>query len=237
MSRTFSILLTILLICTFSACSGSDKKLTLGESSQPRTNIEELRREADFDKNEFYTSDEHSSKPHVIRADIPATNSSLKRGTNPDIVWDETELLGSADYTLPDAVMLPNGNTGVLYIPKMDLKANIYETDSAIEDMKIGVAHMKETSCWDGNVGLAAHNRGASTYFGRLHWLAKGDEVTLTTALGTRTYVVTKIATIDEMDWSMFCRSDKNMITMLTCIDNQPTKRLCVQAEEVVSTP
>ena len=147
--------------------------------------------------------------------------------TAPDALW---ELTFDDAFTLPDAVLLPNGSLGKLNIPTIGLEVAIYETDDEIEDMSVGVAHMKETSCWNGNVGLAGHNRGVNNNFGKLYTLKTGDSITLTTALGSREYGVTDSSVIDENDWSVLGRREQNCLTLITCIDNQPTKRLCVLA-------
>ena len=56
----------------------------------------------------------------------------------------------------------------------------------------------EDTSIWNGNVCLAAHNRGANSYFGQIHTLDIGDKITLTTKLGTRTYKVTDVFKVSE---------------------------------------
>lgn len=62
--------------------------------------------------------------------------------------------------------------------------------------------HFKSTSCWDGNVGLAGHNRGVANHFGKIHTLEDGDKITYTTKLGTRTYEVFYVGQIEETDFS-----------------------------------
>ena len=59
--------------------------------------------------------------------------------------------------------------------------------------MTKGVGHFTDTSIWNGNVCLAAHNRGTNSYFGKIHTLSIGDSITLTTKEGTRTYSVTSV--------------------------------------------
>ena len=81
-----------------------------------------------------------------------------------------------------------NGSLGTLKIPAIGLNVKIVQgTDSAA--LKKGVGHFEETSIWNGNVGLAAHNRGTNSCFGKIHTLEAGDEITLTTKEGTRTYI------------------------------------------------
>ena len=66
-----------------------------------------------------------------------------------------------------------NGSLGRLEIPSLDLSVRIYQgTDS--KTLAKGVGHFEDTSIWNGNVCLAAHNRGANSYFGQIHTLDIG---------------------------------------------------------------
>ena len=67
----------------------------------------------------------------------------------------------------------------------------------------------------EGNVCLAAHNRGANSYFGQIHTLNIGDKITLTTKLGTRTYHVTDVSKVSETDRGGLADSGENMLTLL----------------------
>ncbi|MCI8602412.1 MAG: class D sortase [Oscillospiraceae bacterium] len=139
----------------------------------------------------------------------------------------------TGNYTLPESVQLKDGSIGQLIIEKIDVNAPVYETDDEMEAMRKGIAHYKITSAWDGNVGLCAHNGTASyCWFRDLHKLEVGDEVVYQTALGSRTYLVSTVKEIAETDWSMLDRTEDNRLTMTTCIDGKPEKRLCVQAAE-----
>jgi sortase A len=62
-----------------------------------------------------------------------------------------------------------------------------------------------------------------------------GDTITYTTIYGTRTYAVTLVKTISNTDWSYLQTTSDNRITLTTCLADQPTKRVCVQAVEVQS--
>ncbi|MFR6694607.1 MAG: hypothetical protein ACLUS6_11780 [Dysosmobacter sp.] len=44
--------------------------------------------------------------------------------------------------------------------------------------------HFEDTSIWEGNVCLAAYNRGANSYFGADPHAEHRDKITLTTKLG-----------------------------------------------------
>lgn len=139
----------------------------------------------------------------------------------------------AGSYTLPESAQLENGSIGQLIIQKIDVSAPVYETDDEMEAMRKGVAHYKISSAWDGNIGLCAHNGTASyCWFHDLNKLEIGDEVVYKTALGSRIYLVSTVTEISETDWSMLGRTDDNRLTMTTCIDGKPDRRLCVQAIE-----
>ena len=138
-------------------------------------------------------------------------------------------------YPITDVSEVRNssdGSIGTLRIPEIDLKVTAYDGDT-YEAMKKGVGHIVSTSAWDGNIGLVGHNRGSNDYFRKLKNLELGDEITYKTKLGTREYEVTFIGRISETDWSRLQYTDDNRITLITCVEDVPDKRLCVQAVEV----
>ena len=119
-----------------------------------------------------------------------------------------------------------------LEIPKIDLCANInFGTTEEVMNKYIG--HFDNTSLWEGNVGLAAHNRGYPVnYFGRLKEIQVGDEIKYTTVYGTKIYKVTNLNIIEDTDWSYLQETDDNRITLITCIENEPKYRRCIQGIE-----
>ena len=121
---------------------------------------------------------------------------------------------------------------GTLIIEKIDLKAPVKE-GSTQEILKEYIGHMPETSKYDGNVGLAAHNRGNEySYFARINELSKGDKIIYKTKFYERIYIVTSKVVIYDTDWSYLQATNDNRITMITCIKDKPNQRLCVQAIE-----
>ena len=95
------------------------------------------------------------------------------------------------------------------------------------------IGHFPTTSNLDGNVGLAAHNRGYNkNYFSKLHDIKMGDEIIYKMGDNIRKYKVDKKVEIDSYDWSYLNQTNDNRITLITCIDNEPSKRLVVQAVE-----
>lgn len=124
------------------------------------------------------------------------------------------------------------GHLGTLKIPDLDLTVKVYQgTDSS--QLAKGAGHFTGTSIWDGNVALAAHNRGVNNHFEQIHTLDVGDRITLTTKLGTRTYAITCVTKISETDNSMLAATADNCITLFTCVRDQSAYRWCVRAEAV----
>lgn len=123
---------------------------------------------------------------------------------------------------------------GILSIEKIQLKASVKDgTDD--ETLRDYIGHIENTSIYDGNVGLAAHNRGyKNSYFARINELEMGDIITYQTKFYTRKYKVDNIQTILETDWSLLENTDQNKLTLITCIANKRVQRLCIQATEVL---
>ena len=117
-------------------------------------------------------------------------------------------------------------------IPSINLKAPIAEgTDKDTLNTKVG--HFNETDKTVGNVGLAAHNRGYEyNYFEKLKKLKINDEIIYKYENFEKKYLITKIEIIKNTDWSYLEETEKNKITLITCVENEPQYRRCVQAEE-----
>ena len=124
------------------------------------------------------------------------------------------------------------GSLGTLTIPAIGVNTKIYEGTSTASMAK-GAAHFSDTSIWDGNVCLAAHNRGTNAIFGKIHTLKAGDTITLTTKLGTRTYAVVSIEKVQETDTSGTAATSDNQVTLYTCVMNERPYRWCVTAIEI----
>lgn len=119
---------------------------------------------------------------------------------------------------------------GILKIEKINFEGLVYEgTESDV--LKKGVGHFEQTPILEGNPCFAAHNY--YKYWAKLHTLKDGDSISYTSYLGTKNYKVSKIVEISEKDWSLLKNTEENIITLITCIKNQPEKRLCVQAKEI----
>ena len=138
----------------------------------------------------------------------------------------------ATDFTdVTNDLYYSNGSLGTLKIPAIGLTVKIVQgTDSAA--LAKGAGHFTNTSIWDGNACFAGHNRGVNNHFGKIHTLAVGDTITLTTALGTRTYAVTSVMKISETDNTMLAATSDNCITLFTCVQNESAYRWCVRAVE-----
>lgn len=119
-----------------------------------------------------------------------------------------------------------------LEIPKINLKANIEEgTSKEIMDRAIG--HFEETSKEFGNIGLAAHNRGyKNNYFERIKELEEGDTILYQYQERIKEYVVVNHCIIKDTDWSYLENTKENTITLITCVENEPEYRRCLQGIE-----
>lgn len=126
-----------------------------------------------------------------------------------------------------------NNIISYLSIPSISLeKAPIKE---GIDEVTLNeyIGHFPSTSKTDGNIGLAAHNRGyKNNYFMNINKLQDGDEIIYRVDDIIKKYKVEKKIEIDSYDWSYLNQTADNRITLITCIDNSPTKRLVVQAVE-----
>lgn len=140
--------------------------------------------------------------------------------------------LDTAFTDLTSDLCYSGGHWGTLSIPAIGLTVNVYQGADS-KSLAQGVGHFPETSIWAGNIALAGHNRGVNTYFGQIHTLKLGDQITLATKLGTRTYAVTSVAKISETDRSVLSSTGENCITLLTCVRNQSAYRWCVKAVEL----
>ena len=119
-----------------------------------------------------------------------------------------------------------------IIIPSISLEAEISE-GTRKEVINQFVGHFEETAKINGNIGLAAHNRGYKVnYFTNLKNVKEGDEIKYQYKDIEKTYIVTKNIIIKDIDWSYLQNTEENKITLITCVDNEPNYRRCVQGIE-----
>ena len=125
-------------------------------------------------------------------------------------------------------------NSWRIIISKINLNAPILE-GTGQEILRRGVGHFKTTSKWNGNVALAAHNRGYKyNFFQEIKRLEIGDTIDYQTEQGIRTYSVIEKEKIKETDLSCLKETKENYLTLITCVENMPEYRLCIQAKELI---
>lgn len=119
---------------------------------------------------------------------------------------------------------------GHLKIDSINLNAPIKD-GTEMSTLKTAIGHFKDTAYFDGNICLAAHNRGYNqNFFERLNEVKEGDKVEYITKYTTQVYYVTEIKEVEETDLSVLNPTEQDQVTMITCIKNQKEKRLCVIA-------
>lgn len=75
-------------------------------------------------------------------------------------------------------------------------------------------------------------------YFENIKNLKTNDKIIYKTPYGVRTYRVTLSTVIEETDWSYLQEYSDNRLTLITCIENHPSQRKCIQAvEETTDNP
>ena len=129
----------------------------------------------------------------------------------------------------PGSLLYDDGTLGTLAIPKISLNVKVHEGENNLDK---GVGHFTDTAVFTGNVAIAGHNRGVNSYFGEIHNLKAGDEITYTNKLGTKKYAVTSVRKINAADFSFLRETSDNRLTLITCVKNEPNFRRCVQARE-----
>ena len=163
--------------------------------------------------------------PQMLQANSGTMMSTVINATS-DITQT---ILPSNNSIEPGSLLYDDGTLGTLKIPKLGLNVKVYEGENNLEK---GVGHFTDTAVFAGNVAIAGHNRGINSYFGEIHNLKAGDEVTYATKLGTKRYAVTSVRKINAADFSFLQETSDNRLTLITCVKNEPNFRWCVQARE-----
>ncbi len=125
-------------------------------------------------------------------------------------------------------------NNWKLKIPVISLEASI-EEGTTEEILNTSIGHFEETSKINGNIGLAAHNRGyAVNYFADIKKLKEGDIIQYQYQNFNKDYTVVSNIIIKDTDWTKLEKTKENTITLITCIENEPEFRRCVIGKEKI---
>ena len=120
-----------------------------------------------------------------------------------------------------------------IIIPKIELEANIKEGTSQ-EVMSKSVGHFEESSLLKGNVALAAHNRGYKmNFFENINDLSIGDELIYIVNNVENRYKIVIKEVIDDRNWKHISNTLDNRLTLITCVENKPENRLCIQGVQI----
>jgi len=236
--KRFTALCLSVLIC-FAAAGCGKKEPDPANLQTPQYSIQDPAMFELPPDEEIHTSDMGVKVIETVTARVTMPDSMTPAAAapiTPETVWANDTVVSWNAFTMPEMAAFDNGSIGVLSIPKIGLTVRVYESDDAMEDMARGAAHFKSTSSWDGNIGLSSHNRtpdGQAAYFRDLHTLSIGDTLIYRTALGEREYRVTASKTISDEDWSWLSRTADNRLTLITCVDNNLSRRLVVQGVQV----
>ena len=165
------------------------------------------------------------------------STSLLQSAGNPEMTGNFTVTQTTANSTvgsnlLTQPTYYDDGSIGYLSISAINTYVKVYEGET-LANMKLGAAHFEYTSAWDGNIGVAGHNRGAHDYFKGVKDLKIGDLITYETLYGTRIYKVYLKEQISDTDFSYLGWSSSNEISLITCVIDRPTLRWIVKASEV----
>jgi len=184
---------------------------------QNKSNVKEQNVSNNIIQEENYTQVNSENVEITIENQVNKAEDNEKRETKED---EEKNNLNNINW--------------VIEIPAISLKAEISEgTTKEIMDSYVG--HFEETSKTNGNIGLAAHNRGyPKNYFQNLKRLKEGDEIIYKYGEFQKNYVVEIHKIIEDVDWSYLKKTEENTITLITCVENEPKYRRCVQAVEKI---
>ena len=173
-------------------------------------------------------------KSQVISLENPIEkNENLKN----EKAEDKTEIKKAVNVTKIETPQAKELNTQKkewrIQIPKINLDAPIAEgvTDEVIAET---VGHFDESALWNGNVALAAHNRGYNcNFFEKIKTLKNGDIITYSCEQGVKKYKVMTNVVIKETDWSYVKNTKDNRITLITCEEDRSEYRRCIQGIEI----
>ena len=125
-------------------------------------------------------------------------------------------------------------NLWALKIPQIGLEAKIAEGTTE-EVLNSDIGHFTETSKTNGTIGLAAHNRGYPVnYFSKIKSLKKGDIIQYQYKDFKKQYTVEKNYIIKDTDWTNLEQTEENKITLITCVEDEPSFRRCVIGKEKI---
>ena len=146
----------------------------------------------------------------------------------------QTSRVTKDDISTEDVEIEENAIKWNLSIPKINVIGKIKDgTDE--ETINASIGHFLNTEYINGNVGLVAGCYGYDeNYFEELEKMEKGDVILYQYGDERKKYEVICNNIIDEKDWTYLENTEENKITLITGVVNEPEKRRCVQATEII---
>lgn len=177
-----------------------------------------------------------SNSNHTIKNSVKnnrSTNTTQNRTNTTSSHNNREEKTNNSSKATSLVKQTSKQNQWKIVIPKINLEAPIAEgTSSQVMDAYVG--HFENTAILEGNIGLAAHNRGYPVnYFQNIKKLEKGDTIEYYLGEEKKTYEVQIVTVISDTDWTYLAQNGKNTITLITCVENKPEYRRCIQAVEI----
>lgn len=165
----------------------------------------------------------------ILLGNIAALNlkskNNLKEEKNTNTSLPDTF---KTNVTNEDGTLI-NGAIGSLSIPSIELENAPIKDGVDMETLNMAIGHFQNSNYLDGNVALCSHNRGyTKNYFANLKNIKQDDLIIYKTKYEERKYKVQSISQINETDVKVTYPSDENKITLITCVENVPDKRICV---------
>lgn len=236
----FAFRVTLTAVCVFLAAA----MLMYGFQIRNRVNVEESKEEitaeTQKDKTEDAENVEEDQELTEFRqsldaelAPVDVAAGSLEEAPNvAEIVSTVRGNIGNtpASYTGSNTTKQPSGSIATISIPSINLKNAPVMGSVELSDLAKGTGHFENTPILDGNVGIAGHN---NTHFKYLANVDIGDEINYTVNGVTRTYKVTDMRAISDMDWGVFTDYGDNRLTLITCEHAVPNRRIAVTAIQV----
>ena len=182
------------------------------------------------------TSQENKISDYVLPVYKLEQQKTNVQNTANNTEVNETKIGNNTKKTTQRDIIKENQNIKWrIQIPKINLDVHIMEGTTSNILLK-AVGHFEETSKLNGNVGLAAHNRGYQcNFFANIKKLKVGDEIIYITENSKRVYKVQTNKVIKDTDWSYLKDTDDNRITLITCEEYREEYRRCIQAIEISS--
>ena len=170
-----------------------------------------------INQNQIFDNSLEKFIPDKISIEVKTPNNNLKQSQN---IIENDEKIKKQNIAIWQ-----------IEIPKINLIAPIAE-GTTTDIMNSYVGHFEETPKENGNIGLAAHNRGYKVnYFKDIKLLEINDLIIYTYNGKAVKYIVYEIGIIKDTDWSKLENTKQNQITLITCVENEPEYRRYVQAK------